>query len=517
VEVTLSRWRAFGALTVLVLAGRLSYLFIGYAADPTRSTRPQVETSTLLFVLAGLGLRAATASQVSPERTTQIPLRLVLLPIMCATALALYWPAVHIGYLSDDFILEQQAASWQFGSVAPQLFRPVPLAVWSLLLHAGGGAVSLHLFNILLHGANAFLTACVVRAWTPGRWWPTLAGLLVLTSPLAPEAVAWGAGVFDVMSTTFVLLAVLIARRYEIQPSLGNRLLLWSLCAGALLSKETAAITPILIALDGWMRGSITKRLMNDLIFIGVAVVFFGAARLYSNPWPMTPPVSKYRLQRVLFDSFGTMANPWHLDLFPSPLAISLFSGLSALSLLTTFFLIAGSARRTKTIIAAGLWILASLIPVVPLFYVSAALEGSRYLYLGMVGWAAGLLIAASDVGDARPRFRTVTVPIVILTIALAAFGARRHLRPWVEASTVRDLVLTAASRNQQMHACEVLSVGGLPQTVRGGYVFSNGAREAFAEVGLNAYVRDGTGPCAFTWNSSTSGFEPAAARIQGR
>jgi hypothetical protein len=501
--------RLAGAALVLGLAGWLCYLLLHSVADPNRSLRPQLESGTLLFVVAGLGFRIATAPRLSSTVVPSTSSWPVLLPIMWSLAIVLYWPAFSVGYLSDDFILVQQATVWHFGPVAPQLFRPLPLAIWSLLLNSGTGAVGIHALNVLLHGTNAYLTARIVGGWIQGRWLPILAGVVVLTSPLAPEAVAWGAGVFDVASTTLLLSAVLVARRYESQPTLGTRILLLVLVLAALLCKETAAIGPVLVGVDAWVRKAISKRLIQDLVLIAIGVGLIMGARMYWQGSPALPPVTKYRLQRVLFDSFGSLVAPWHSELFRWRSALFGFSGLAATLLLTSFFVLSRSARETRAIVAGALWVLVSLLPVLPLFYVSPALEGSRYLYLATVGWAAILIIAASEVHTGS-RMNVIVAALVVLTIALAVYGTRVHLQSWLRASALRDRVLAAAVANKALRDCEVTALQELPQSVQGAYVFSNGAREAFGNLGLNVYVGDATGPCSFRWNSASSQFEPA-------
>ena len=150
-----------------------------------------------------------------------------------------------------------------------------------------------------------------------------------------------------------------------------------------------------------------------------------------------------------------------------------------------------------------------SVTPVSPVFYVGAALEGSRYLYLAMAGWAAILVVTAAEVSGQR-RFTGIVATIVMLTVALAAYGTRVHLRPWVQASALRELVLAAAAADKTLVACDPVFLQGLPESVQGAYLFSNGAREAFAGIGLNAYVRGDKGPCSFRWDDAGSRFEPA-------
>lgn len=490
---------------MLGLAGWLSYLVI--RSDGTGALRHQLESGALLFVVAGTCFRSATAPRLPFPAPTATPSLPGLLALTCGLALALYWPALRIGYLSDDFILVEHARAWHVGAVAAQLFRPLPLTIWAILLSVGAHASGIHALNILLHGSNACLTACIARAWVPGRWWPAIAGMLFLISPLAPEAVAWSAGVFDLAATAFVLLSVLVARRYDGTPTVRTLLVMSALSLAALLSKETAAIGPLLIATDAWVRKSFSKRLIRDLLLITTVLAAVMMLRIWLQGTPALPPITKYRLQRVLFDSFASLVAPWHAGLFGSASVIFSFSQLSAILLFAAFFLTSGSARATRAVVAGAVWILASLIPAVPLFYISPSLEGSRYLYLPAVGWALILVVAAAEIAAVRRHLRILVLSFIGVMIGIGGLASRVHLRPWTQASALRDVVLSAASTNRSMHECDVVSVQGLPSSTNGAYLFSNGAREAFADIGLNVYIREESGACTFRWNRDTSEF----------
>src|SRR5262249_23614334 len=98
------------------------------------------------------------------------------------------------------------------------------------------------------------------------------------------------------------------------------------------------------------------------------------------------------------------------------------------------------------------------------------------------------------------------------LLILLGFYGTRRHLRNWTEAAAMRDTVRAAAAGSAEMHRCPEILVSGLPDTLRGAYLFRNGAREVLAEAGVNAFAVDRPGPCAFSWNPSPAAFEPRGA-----
>ncbi len=145
-----------------------------------------------------------------------MPIQWWMCGAFCAGALLLYWPALRIGLLSDDFVLTIRAIHFQYGFANPEFFRPLPLLAWTALLHAGAGATGLHLTSVLLHGVVACLTVALAMPFAASRMQAVLAGLLVLAFPASVEPVSWASGVFDVSATALIISAVLIGRRYVI-------------------------------------------------------------------------------------------------------------------------------------------------------------------------------------------------------------------------------------------------------------------------------------------------------------
>jgi hypothetical protein len=431
----------------------------------------------------------------------------------CGLAIALYWRALSVGFLSDDFVLVAHASKWSIGPVTPSLFRPVPLLLWALLLHAGAGAATLHLVNILLHGTNAYLTTRVVGGWLADRTWSLLAGLLVLTVPLAPEAVVWCAGVFDLLATTLILTSILIARRYEGHPSMATRLLFVVIGVAALGSKETAAIGAGFVLVDAWARNAISRKLCVDTgILIAVAGIF-SLARLTSAFGLATPPFGKYLVQRAIFGSFGGLAVPWHADVIRNAPWLPILAVVAVVYLLMVFFLDSGSRQRTKLAIGAAAWVLLPIVPIFPLFFVGPDLQASRFLYLPAVGWAALIVVVASE-PSARRHLKPQSVAAVVGLIVMSAYGTWLHLRPWREAALMRDRV-EASALDAGMTKCTNVTLSNLPDSVRGAYVFRNGGPEAFArDLHLNATLdHHPAGECSFRWSDARLSFVPSGSR----
>jgi hypothetical protein len=496
-------WTVIGTLAVAVLAVRLCYLIVAYGSPGTTIRRPHIETAALLFAIVGFAFRFGTDVRGIAEPAPSPPPPWPLAFAFASVALLVYWPALFVGLLSDDFILVQHAADWNLRQVAPQLFRPLPLVVWGAVLHLGAGAKSIHVLNVLFHGANAYLASLIVAGWGVGARWATIAGLLVLAAPLGPEAVAWCSGAFDLFAAASLMGAVLVARRNE--GAVWNHLLFAGLAIAAVLSKETAVVLPILLLLDGWIRSTMATELWLKVTISTLVVATFAVVRLQSAGTIGT--LSRYRLQRLVFDSFGNLVAPWHVQLMASAPWLRPAIAVLVISLLTGFLLLQGPRRHSKVALGAAMWVLISVLPVITMFHVGPQLEGARYLYLAATGWAAVLVVAAREVKQVRPGAGVIAAAAVGTVLAAGVVGVRAHLVQWTHAATTRDLVIGAASADQRLHSCKVVYLQNLPESVGGAYVLANGAREAFSDVAVNAFVSNEPGACSFRWDPTISGF----------
>ena len=165
--------------------------------------------------------------------------------VAIAISVALYWPTLWLGLLSDDYVLLElpllPGDRWEF-------VRPLPLLLWSVV-HPVAGPPGLHALNVILHGVNGALLAALTLAIVPAARFGVglLAAALFLMCPLAVEPVAWAAGVFDTLLVTWAL-AYLLALVYAPGPRWAIAGALVCLSA-ALATKESAVALPLLGAL----------------------------------------------------------------------------------------------------------------------------------------------------------------------------------------------------------------------------------------------------------------------------
>jgi protein O-mannosyl-transferase len=491
---------------VAASACRLSYLVAAHTVGYAGVQRHHVETTATIFALLGGALvlltRRATGGN-PPATINGLSSPLSLLPAFCGAALVLYWPALFIGPLSDDFVLMNRASSWDVSAVSSTLFRPVPLLLWSAVLASGAGTIGLHALNVMLHGVNAWLTMRVLESWVPSPW-PLIAGLLVMTAPIGPEAVAWASGIFDVSAATFGLASVLAARAYgNGEPTVQTRVLFAGTSLLAVLCKETAAVAPVLALLCAQVDRSAPGRsvLRRDALALIVVIGAFGLVRMLVHPEPALFQISKYALQRTLFAAFGSFAVPFHTDFVTLAPWIAVGSTVLVICVWTVFFVTPSTTRDLATIARALVWILIAIAPVWPILVIPGDLQASRYVYLAGVGWAFALVTAASTV-TVRASRTTWSLLAVGVLIVISAAATRAHLWHWQDAATEREAAVAAIVKARQARGCPDVAVANPPDSVRGAYVFRNGLFEALAARGVVLVESPQRVECAFAWSA---------------
>lgn len=179
-----------------------------------------------------------------------------------------------LGPLSDDYVL----ADWaQRGDLLPAQWpyvRPLPLALWRVIFSVGGSWGALHALNVALHACNAMAVGLLARRRL-GVMGGVVAGTVFAVFPAGMEAVAWNASIFDLLATTFVLIAILLAP--SASASAASAAGLAAACAGGVLSKETAVAIPALIALDAFLSSSGARDIKRLAVPLTISIVVIGA------------------------------------------------------------------------------------------------------------------------------------------------------------------------------------------------------------------------------------------------
>jgi len=450
------------------LALYLSWLGAAYYFHIDGIARHHLESVWFWFA-ASAAVAALTNSvritAAEPARPLAGSLTAVLFTAFAAIAIAIYLPALRLGFLSDDFVLARIASRGELVGPAWSFVRPLP----TLLFRAFATRPSwFHLVLVLLHAANASLIVQLAGTFELPPRTAIAAGMLFLTFPAHVEAIAWCSGVQDALMTAGVLVAIVsVGRSRPASAAVGF--------TAALLAKETAVAAPVLGAL------AIPKRWriwLIGLMIAGAYAIWHVMVVPVAQGYAAAP--SRYSLKELIVRPFATLAVPFR----SATLAHRPWLGALAVALLAALIVRAavvwrGDRRALWTAAACVAWVLAAMAPVYSMFDISGTLEGSRYAYLPAAGWS--VLLAAMMLATAA----RANLVLVAAACAIGVAGVRTNLGPWTLAAEARDRVIAAVDR-ARASGCAAVWVEHAPESIEGAYVFRNGLAEATAPVSLS-------------------------------
>ncbi len=428
-----------------------------------------------------------------------------VLGFFVAVAFVLYWPALRVGFLSDDFVLAEWAAKrdWIHQS-ATGFVRPVVPFVWFVLLALPGPlARNVHVTNLILHVINATLVTVLATHLGARRVEASVAGLVLLTFPGLSEAVVWASGMQDVLMTTFALASILAMLDADFSAGAAVAAIGGTLVA--ILAKETAVAVPVLAWLVAWASplgiGKGRRRL--TLAAMTAVAIVYGIVRLgLGMPSGYGQGVSRYFAKQLIVDPFATLGAPWtatwiEFHAFSSLLRALLIVGLLAIAFATW----RRDASFKRAAVFAG-WVLVGVLPVFSLFHVSGTLEGSRYIYLPAAGFALLLAsLARTSASRAPENLRIATLATAAAAFVLPAMtSAPSELSRWTAAASRRDEILIAYVRVMPSASCGSIVTEGDADNLDGAYVLRNGFTQALAEMGAVNQSPPSAPQCRISW-----------------
>lgn len=211
--------------------------------------------------------------------------------------------------LDDDYLIYRNSAvtqfSWSglkhvFTHYDPQLY--IPFTFFSFQINAllfGVNPTAFHGVNVLLHAANAILLFFILRRLTGNAFIAAFSAALFAVHPLHTEAVLWGAGRKDTLSTLFCLLSVLWYLRYREGEQPEPRLLGISVLffAFALLSKVSVIFLPAWLLMIDWFQGrKPTKRMFQEKLPYLLLCLILGIVAAIGKAGTSAPSVDSENL-----------------------------------------------------------------------------------------------------------------------------------------------------------------------------------------------------------------------------
>jgi tetratricopeptide (TPR) repeat protein len=204
--------------------------------------------------------------------------------VLVTVTILVYRPAWHAGFIWDDddhltanpAMIAPDGLRVIWSSLTVSRYYPLTLtSFWVQRQLWGLNPIPYHLVNIALHAINGVLIFFLLRRLrVPAAW---LAAMLWALHPVNVESVAWITELKNTQSGAFFFCALLCFLRFEAQ---GRRrwYALALLCgAGALLSKPSTVVLPLVLLLYAWWERGCWRR--TDVVR---TAPFFGLALLMS-------------------------------------------------------------------------------------------------------------------------------------------------------------------------------------------------------------------------------------------
>jgi len=407
-------------------------------------------------------------------------------------AVAAYWPAIDVGFVSDDFLILGRVselgglrnAAAYFGLRHFEYYRPLAFldlaADWQLW---GRFPAGYHATALCLHALNALLVFVLSRRLM-GTTGALVAASLFALHPSSHEAVIWVASRFDLLATAW-LLAGLLALRWR---SWTGDALAAAAFLAAVLSKESALAFPVVAgAYLVFVRGANGRQLLGQLGLFALSGGVYawlrqgaglasagGAARLpklgalacllllllvvaqlgWARAWSMLG-LRRRRVRTAVAGAIavagllawaGPASGPMRRALTSLTFtAVHLLSPIMLDSMVGTLPPAAWMGGvvvlvALATVLVVG-WRHAERAPrvvflavflVAVLVPISSMTEGTRYLYLAC---APAAMMIGLVIDRLRPRGRVWACALVVLVLGINTWQVRVKTRDWLWAS----------------------------------------------------------------------------------
>jgi len=406
-----------------------------------------------------MGRESLTARLSTPAGTAAV------LAVVGLFSVVLYLPAMRYGFVWDDeplitdnsLLAHSRPADiflrgfWagspeQLPGPSVSYYRPlVTLSFWFDLNVSHTNPHWFHFVNVLLYALAAAAVTLVLRELLHSGVWALLGGLLFASHSSHVESVAFISGRTDIMLTLFTGVGAFALLR-----SLRRHDRWWWLAvlpafALALLSKETAVLFPLLVALAPLLVGVRYDRRYWLLVLAALAVLvgyFLLRAAAVPQLSPFDTRASFSARLAAAIDTLGLYARMFfwpfaHHAWFQagSTVLVRIPNVLAVLFLVVSATLFA-LRRRFVPVLWGYAWAIAFLLPVVSVAAIGPA-AAERLLLLPSAGLVMALVAALSRVPKSRGASRSAVMAGLSLVIVLLGIDAMARTRIWRDSETL--------------------------------------------------------------------------------
>jgi hypothetical protein len=435
--------------------------------------------------------------------------RLVVCLALVAVTLAAYWEVKQYPFISfDDGLyvyenpyvnkgLSAEGIIWAFRLEEKKDTHWHPLAWISHMvditlygLNAGGH----HVTSLILHTVGAVGLFLFLDMAT-GSLWPSaaVAGLFAL-HPVNVDSVVWIAQRKNVLSTFFMMFALMAYAYYDKKPRIISYLMVAMLLSLGLMSKPMLVTLPfVFLLLDFWpfnrfrwatrkstwgsagktdrfpstpagrLRSDNLKLVLEKIPYLALTLgVIYMSYTTFRNsgvamPAEMVPIGLRFANAVISYVKYiGKLAYPINLAVFyPYPDKVMLWQlAGSALVLLVITAIVGRTAGSRPFLLTGWLWFLGMLVPAAGIFQVGLwPALADRFVYVPQIGLFMGVVWAAYHwKGTNRKTARGLTVAISIVVFVSLFIATKQQVRIWADSRTLFEHVLRVSPRNFLAH-----------------------------------------------------------------
>jgi len=386
--------------------------------------------------------------------------------VVVLAVLLVFWPVCgHQFLIWDDYPavaanaqlnpVTLQGVLWFWAHPYMSIYIPVTYTFWGVLAAMGRGDVPdangiwlnpylFHTANLIVHMLAALAAYGLLLRLTRRAWAACAGALLFALHPVQVEAVAWVAGMKDLLCGMFSLVTlwqyVAFAQTAENASTARRR---WHYGAAAvafalaLLSKPAAMSLPVAaVAIDRWIVGRSWRQVaFSAAPWLGMAIpiaVFARIAQPVSFPadgghvW-LRPLLATHALAFYLYKLVfpAKLAVQYHQA--PGVIIANRWLYVTWIAPAAVAIAIAAASRSRKWLIAGGVVFLAGVLPVLglaPFQFEAYSLVSDHYLYTAMLGPAivVAFVMTSTSPGKAAP---------ITCGVVLGILGARSFVQTW--------------------------------------------------------------------------------------
>ena len=304
-----------------------------------------------------------------------------------------------------------------------------------------------HLVNAMLHVLNTILLFAVFSAMTGQRVLSGFVAAIFALHPLHVEPVAWISSRKDVLSTTFMLVAIGAYLRYVSTRSRLSYIALALLFALGLLAKPMLVTFPfLLLLLDIWPLGRVTRlRAFQRLVIEKVPLFMLAAAAIAATVYFQTSGGAVQSLDTFPLEVRWTNSAVSYVDYlsktfwpaglapyYPHPGVVPPRAriGAGALVLAAVTIVALALSRRWPQLLVGWLWFVGMLVPVIGLVQFGTHRMADRYTYVPLIGLSIAVIWLIADLSTRLGVQRLAACAGIGLAGVLATVSARQ-LRHW--------------------------------------------------------------------------------------